>query len=52
MLREAVAMEEPFDAARVAELRTMVSEGQYTVDTKRLAACLAAGLIYPARGAK
>lgn len=52
MLREAMAMNEPFDAARVAELRTKVSEGQYTVDSTILATRLVAELLNPARVAK
>ncbi|MBS3946809.1 MAG: flagellar biosynthesis anti-sigma factor FlgM [Dethiobacter sp.] len=52
MAREAMAMNEPFDAARVAELRTKVSEGQYTVDGTILATRLVAELLNPARGAK
>lgn len=52
MLREAVAMNEPVDAAKVAELRTKLNEGQYTVDSTILATRLVAELLNPAREAK
>jgi len=52
ILREALAMEEPFDAAKVARLSAMVAEGRYTVDTPRLAERLAAELIFLARETK
>ena len=52
MLREAMALEEPFDAAKVARLRAKLAEGRYTPDTGRLAARLAAELMLLARETK
>lgn len=50
MLREAMTIDEPFDAAKVAELKAKLAEGRYAVDTGRLAARLAAELVFLARG--
>ncbi|MBS3984570.1 MAG: flagellar biosynthesis anti-sigma factor FlgM [Selenomonadales bacterium] len=52
MLREALTIEEPFDAAKVAELRAKLSEGRYAVDNGQLAAKLAAELTVLARESK
>lgn len=52
MLREALIIDEPFDAAKVAELRAKLSEGRYAVDNGQLAARLAAELMFLARETK
>ncbi len=52
MLREAMSMEEPFDAARVTELRAKLAEGRYAIDTEKLAARLAAEIMLLTREVK
>ncbi|MBT9134564.1 MAG: hypothetical protein DDT38_01303 [Firmicutes bacterium] len=52
MLREAMTIEEPFDVARVGELRAKLAEGRYAVDTGTLAARLAAELMLLTRESK
>jgi flagellar biosynthesis anti-sigma factor FlgM len=52
MLREALTIEEPFDAAKVAELKAKLSEGRYAVDHGQLAAKLADEVMLLAREAK
>lgn len=37
MLREALQMEEPFNAEKVSEIRAAISRGEYDVDSVRLA---------------
>ncbi|MBT9176079.1 MAG: hypothetical protein DDT20_00381 [Firmicutes bacterium] len=52
MLREAMTIDEPFDAAKVAKLRAKLAEGSYAVDTGKLAARLAAELMLLTRESK
>ena len=52
MLREALLIDEPFDAAKVAALRAKLSEGRYAVDEGQLAARLAAELMVLTRETK
>ncbi len=47
-----MTIEEPFDVARVGELRAKLAEGRYAVDTGTLAARLAAELMLLTRESK